>query len=76
MNLSTIVLIIFGGLLVLSLYFGYIHGLSKAFSPQPSAMDSSTIKTREQQSIDDTKDKEKQMMDDMKQKIRDGSRKY
>jgi len=39
-------------------------------------MDSSAIKTEEQKTIDDTKDKEKQMMDDMKQKIQDGSKKY
>jgi hypothetical protein len=76
MNFSTILLVIFGGLLALFLFFGYIQGLSKTFSPPPSAMDSSSIKTREQQSIDETREKEKQMMDAMKQKIRDGSRKY
>jgi hypothetical protein len=75
MNLGYILLIIFAGFWVLSLFFGYIGGLSKTFSNTPSAMDSSAIKTQEQKTIDDTKDKEKQMMDDMKQKIQDGYKK-
>ena len=73
MNLGYILIIIFAGFWVLSLFFGYIGGLSKTFSNTPSAIDSSAIKTQEQKTIDDTKDKQKQtVMDDMKQKIQDG----
>lgn len=76
MNLGYILIIIFGVCWVLSLFFGYITGLSKTFSRPPAAMDSSAIKTEEQKTIDDTKDKQKQMIEDMKEKIRDGYKKY
>jgi hypothetical protein len=76
MNMGIIIIIAIAGLWAIGVFLGAIGGLSKSFTHTPAAMDSSEIKSREQQIIDDTEAKRKQMMDDMKQKIRDSQNKY
>jgi len=76
MNMGIIIVIAVIGLWALGVFFGAIGGLGKAFTHTPAAVDSSDIKAREQQTIDDTKDKQQKMMDDMKQKMEDMKQKY
>jgi hypothetical protein len=76
MNMGIIILIAIAGIWGLGIFFGAIGGLSKTFTHTPAAMDSSSIKSQEQQTIDDTRDKEQRLMDDMKQKMEDAKQKY
>ena len=74
--MGIIIVIAFVGLWAVGVFLGAIGGLSNVFTHTPAAMDSSAIKTQEQQTIDDTEAKRKQLMDDMKQKVQDASHKY
>jgi len=76
MNFGFFILIAIAGLWALGIFLGAIGGLSKAFTHTPAAMDSSAIKSREEQSIQDTEEKRQKLMDDMKQKIEDADKKY
>ena len=71
-----IIIIAIAGLWALGIFFGLIGGLSKTFTHTPAALDSSAIKSREQQTIEDTEAKRQKLMDDMKQKMEDSQRKY
>ena len=76
MNIGIIIIIAFAGLWALGIFLGDIGGLSKTFTHIPAAIDSSSIKSQEQQTIEDTEEKQQKMMDDMKQKIQDAGQKY
>lgn len=76
MNIGIIIIIAFAGLWALGIFLGVISGISKPFSQVPAAMDSSGIKSQQQQTIEDTEAKRKKMMDDMKQKMQDMSQKF
>ena len=78
MNIGVIILIAIAGILGFRVFF---WGSSVELYPNPSrtppaAMDSSLIKSQEQQTIEDTEAKRQKMMDDMKQKIEDAGKKY
>ena len=74
--MGIIILIAIAGFWALGIFLGLIGGLSKSFTHNPAAMDSSEIKTQEQKTIEDTEAKRKQMMDDMKQKMQDANQKF
>lgn len=76
MNMGIVIVIAVIGLWALGIFLGAIGGLSKTFTHTPAAMDSSSIKSQEQQTIDDTKAKQQKYMDDMKQKMEDSQQKY
>jgi ABC-type lipoprotein release transport system permease subunit len=73
MNFGIIIVIAIAGLWALGVFLGVIGGLSKPFTQNHAAMDSSSIKAQEQQTIEDTEAKRQKMMDDVKQKIQDMS---
>ena len=74
--MGIIIIVAIAGIWALGIFFGLIGGLSKTFTHTPSALDSSAIKSQEQQTIDDTQDKQKKLMDDMRQKMEDAKNKY
>ena len=76
MNIGIIIIIAIAGIWALGIFLGVIGGLGKSFTHTPSALDSSDIKSQEQQTIDDTEAKRQKLMDDMKQKIQDGYQKF
>ena len=76
MNMGIIIIITVAGLWALGVFFGVIGGFSKAFTHNPSAMDSSSVQSQEQKIIDDTEAKRQKMMDDMKQKMEDSGQKF
>lgn len=76
MNMGIIIIIAIAGLWALGIFFGAIGGLTKPFSNVPSGVDSSSTKTQEQQTIEDTQERQKAMMEDMKQKMRDAGHNY
>lgn len=76
MNIGIIIVIAIAGLWALGVFLGLIGSLSKPFTHNSAAIDSSEIKSQAQQTIDDTEAKRKQMMDDMKQKIEDANQKF
>ena len=76
MNMGIIIVIAIAGIWALGVFLGAIGGLSKTFTHNPAAMDSTEIKTQEQKTIQDTQDKQQKLMDDMKQKIEDANQKY
>ena len=76
MNSGIILLIAIAAIWALGIFFGLIGGLSKTFTHAPTAMDSSTIKSQEQQTIQDTEEKRQKLMDDLKQKMEDQNKKY
>ena len=76
MNIGIVILIAIAGLWVLGVFLGVIGGLSKPFTHNPQAIDSSEIKAQEQKTIEDTETKRKQLMEDMNQKMQDMSQKY
>lgn len=71
MNIGIIILIAVLGLWALSIFLGVIAGSSKTFSKTAASLDSSSIKSKEEQIIQQTKEKQQKLMDDMKQKIQD-----
>ncbi len=77
MNIGIIIVIAIAGLWALGIFLGFIGGLSKTFTPTPpAAINSSSIKSQERQTIEDTETKRQKLMDDMKQKIQDAGQKY
>lgn len=76
MNMGIIIVIAIAGLWALGIFLGLIGGLSKTFTHTPAAIDSSSIKSREQQTIEDTEAKRQKLMDDMRQKMQDAGQKY
>ena len=76
MNMGIIIAIALAGLWALGIFFGLIGGLSKTFTHTPAAIDSSSIKSQEQQTIEDTEAKRQKLMDDMRQKMKDAGQKY
>jgi hypothetical protein len=76
MNIGIIIFIAIAGLWALGIFLGLIGGLSKTFSHVPAAIDSSSVKSKEQQTTDQTKEKEQKLMDDIKQKMEDAGQKY
>ena len=76
MNIGIIIVIAIAGLWTLGIFLGVIGGLSKTFAHIPAAIDSSSIKSQEQQTIEDTEAKRQKLMDDMRQKMKDAGQKY
>jgi uncharacterized protein YoxC len=76
MNIGIIIVIAIAGLWTLGIFLGVIGGLSKTFAHIPAAIDSSSIKSQEQQTTEQTKEKEQKLMDDIKQKMEDARQKY
>ena len=76
MNMGIIIAIALAGLWALGIFFGLIGGLSKTFTHTPAAIDSYSIKSQEQQTIEDTEAKRQKLMDDMRQKMKDAGQKY
>jgi hypothetical protein len=76
MNMGIIIIIAVAGLWALGIFLGLIGGISKTFTHVPAAIDSSSIKSQEQKTIEDTEEKRQKLMDDMKQKIQDAGQKY
>lgn len=76
MNFWVIIVIAIAGIWALGIFFGVIGGVSKTFTQTPAGMDSSSIKSQEQQTIDDTEEKRRKLMDDMKQKMQDAQQKF
>jgi hypothetical protein len=74
--MGIIIIIAVAGIWALGIFLGLIGGLSKTFTHAPAAMDSSSIKDQEQQTIEDTEEKQKKLMDDMKQKREDAGQNY
>jgi hypothetical protein len=72
MNIG-IVIVIVAGLWALAVFFGVIGNMSKPFWHNSAVLDSSSIKSEEQKTIEETQDKQQKLMDDMKQKMRDMS---
>ena len=73
--MGIIIVIAVAGLWALGIFLGVIGGFSKTFSHSPAAMDSSSVKSQEEQSIQDTEEKRQRLMDDMKQKMQDAAEK-
>lgn len=76
MNIGIIIFIAIAGLWAVGVFLGAIGGFTKTFTHTPAAMDSSSIKSQQQQTIEDTEVKRQKMMDDMKQKIEDANKKF
>ena len=76
MNMGIIIVIAIAGLWALGVFLGVIGGLSKTFTHNSAAIDSSSVKSQEQKIIDDTEAKRQKLMDDMKQKREDAGQKY
>jgi hypothetical protein len=76
MNIGIFIVIAIAAIWAIGVFLGAVGGLSKSFSNTPSAMDSSSVKAKQQQFIEDTESNRKQAMESMKQKITDESRKY
>ncbi len=78
MNYVIIILCIVGGLWGLSIFLGFVGGMSKSFKNTPSSVSAQSEKTRKQQqeTAEETRLKQRQLMEDMKQKISDGRNKY
>ena len=76
MNIGIMIVIAIAGLWGLGIFLGIIGGFSKTFTHAPAGIDSSSIQSQEQQTIDDTKAKQQKLMDDMKQKREDAGQKY
>ena len=76
MNMGIIIVIAIAGLWALGVFLGVIGGLSKTFTHTPATLDSSSIKSQEHQTIEDTEAKRQKMMDDMKEKIHAASQKF
>ena len=76
MNIGIIIVIAVAGLWALGIFLGAIGGLSKTFTHIPATIDSSSVKSQEQQTAEQTKEKEQKLMDDMKQKREDAQQKY
>ncbi len=76
MNLGIIIIIAVAAIWALGVFLGVIGGLSKPFSHQSQAIDSSQVKSQEQQTIEDTEAKRQKLMDDMKQKEQDMKQHY
>lgn len=76
MNMGIIILVAVAGLWALGIFLGVIGGLSKTFSHNSPTIDSSAVKSQEEQTIQDTKEKQQKMMDDVKQKMQDANYKY
>jgi len=75
MNIVITLLIAIAGLWAIGLFLGAIGGLSKTFTNNAPAIDSSSIKSKEEQTIEDTKDKQQRLMDDIRQKMDDTKQK-
>ena len=61
----------------MSIIFNYVTGLGKDRQDTPaSSIQAQQLKTKEHQTIEDTKLKQQKMMDDMRQRIADGRRKF
>jgi len=73
MNVGIIIIITIAGLWALGIFLGAIGGLSKTFTHAPAAMDSSSIKSQEQQTIQETEEKRQKLMGDIKQKMEDSA---
>ena len=76
MNMGIIIVIAIAGLWALGIFIGVIGGVSKTFTHTPAAFDSSSIKSQQKQTIEDTEARRQKLMDDMKQKIQDAQQKY
>jgi hypothetical protein len=76
MNIGIIIVIAIAGVWALGIFLGLIGSLSKPFTHNSAVIDSSAVKSQEQQTIQDTEAKRKKMMDDIKQKIEDANKKY
>ena len=77
MNMGIISVIAIAGIWVLGIFFGLIGGVSKTFTQPPSSgIDSSAVKSQEQQTIQETQEKQQKLMADMKQKMQDAGQKY
>ena len=76
MNMGIIIVIALLALWGLGVFLGIVGGLSKPFSNNTSPFDSSSIKSQEQQTIEETKAKQQKMMEDMKDKMRDAVQKF
>jgi hypothetical protein len=73
MNIGIIIVIVVAGIWALGVFLGVIGGISKPFWHNSAVLDSSSIKSEEQKTIEDTQDKQQKLMEDMKQKMRDMS---
>lgn len=71
MRFGIALLLIFGGLWCVGLFFGYMRGITAHFSQSTSVVDSSALKEHMQTSIDDIKEKQRKMLEDIQQKIAD-----
>jgi len=76
MNIVIILLIAIAGLWALGIFLGVVGGLSKTFTNTTPAIDSSSTKSKEEQTIQQTEEKRQKLMDDLKQKMEDARQKH
>ena len=75
MNIGIMIVVVIAAIWALGILIGMIGGLPK--NPHtPTAIDSSAVQDKEQQTIDDTEAKRQKLMDDMKQKMEDAGQKF
>jgi hypothetical protein len=75
MNVYVIALIIVAVLGVGSLFFGFVHSMSKPFqTDQESSIDVSKSKKQEKEQAQDIEAQRRAYMEDIKQKMRDSQR--
>lgn len=75
MNIGIIIAIAVLGLWGISLFFGALGGMSKTFSNTSPTIDSSSLKSQQEKTIQETKERQQKLMEDIKQKMLD-SKKY
>ena len=76
MNIGIIIVIAVAAIWALGIFLGLIGSFSKPFVHNNGAIDSSSIKAQEEQTIQETEAKRQKMMDDIKQKMQDSNQKF
>jgi hypothetical protein len=71
MNFGIIIVLALGALWALGIFLGVIGGFSKNFAHTAPTLDSSDVKSQQEDTIEQTKEKQKQLMDDLRQKMQD-----
>ncbi len=74
MYITNMILISLGIFAAAWLFFGFISGIGKTFKTPPKTSNTAQLRSRQEESVQETQRKQRQAMDDMRQKIADGMR--
>ena len=75
MNFTWLILGLIGGLWCIGIFWGYLTGMGKSFrSPSTNSIQSSQLKLKQRQAIEDIEERRQKLMEDLKQKISDNRR--